>query len=205
MQCISEFLDSNMTRRKARAALLANGWQFVGGGSFAAVYGSPDGKTVAKVTKPDSGAEATYRVSRRLAGNPYLPRYYERLPLINGGAVYQVERLRPFHGWSDFEAAERRADGNSEYDAAFSELETEMGVNDCHYRNAMQREDGTLVMTDYVADMDELAHATANVASEAENAARYSRYGSNHWADCGKTPADAADDEDRALLEELLS
>ena len=182
---IRDILNENMTRRQARAALVAAGWRFIGGGSFAAVYGSPDGKVAAKVTKPDRGAEATYRVSTSMPDNPYLPTYYDRLPLANGGHVYEVERLIPFDGYGDFVEAEKAADGNPLYSAAWNALNDAWGqVNDSRWRNAMLRATGELVMTDYLSDMDELAHATVSAGDAVRGVSRnFGRYGSNHWRD----------------------
>jgi len=181
---IRDVVSPDMTRREARAAFLAAGWTFVGGGSFAAVYGSPDGTRVAKVTKPDRGAEATYRVSKELEGNPYLPRYFDMMPLANGGHVYEVERLKPLTGWAAVERLEEEANSDPLYGVAFRALESAMpwGVNDSHWRNAMRRESGELVMTDYLADVAELANATYAAGTTAgDYPPGEERAGSNHW------------------------
>lgn len=182
---IRDIVAPRMTRREARAAFLAAGWSFVGGGSFAAVFGSPDGTRVAKVTKPDRGAEATYSVAMELAGNPYLPRYFDMMPLANGGNVYEVERLLPLSGYSEQKRLEKTAGSDPRYDEALEALDFASpgwGVNDFHWRNAMKRATGELVMTDYLADMDALSNATVS-AGDVESGVLHadSRHGSNHW------------------------
>lgn len=181
---LANIIHERMTRKQARAALRAAGWKFVGGGSFAAVYGSPDGSTVAKVTKPDRGAEATRRLAREIGG-PYFPRYYDAIPLINGGFVYEVERLEPFNGWCEYEDAMEAARDDPEGAAAISAL-ADAGAADHHWTNAMQREDGTIVFTDMIADFAALEGAAASCVDAAEDdfsGKAGGRNGSDHWTE----------------------
>ena len=182
---IADIIQPSMRRRAARQALLAAGWEFVGGGSFAAVYGSPDGTRVAKVTKPDRGAAKTYEMANALRGNPHLPRYFNAIALIDGGHVYEAERLLPLANWEELEALEREFRNNDDYKAAFETLDDAWGCNDRHYLNAMRRAgSGELVLTDYLADMGQLPNASVCACDAAVgHFSDYTRSGSNHWLD----------------------
>lgn len=88
-------LHPSMSRRKVRTVLHEAGYTHCGGGSFSSVWRAPGGGRVVKVSKPDRGAEAICEASCRLEGNPVLPRYFGRIELPGGGAVYEVEELEP--------------------------------------------------------------------------------------------------------------
>lgn len=85
------YVHPSMTRAQARAELFKSGWQFVGGGSFASVW--KQGERVVKVTKPDAGAEAVYRLAQAHPDCAAFPRYFGRVELADGGVAYEVEAL----------------------------------------------------------------------------------------------------------------
>lgn len=90
---IGSIVTRNMTRRSARTALYNAGWRYIGGGSFASVWASPDGTRVAKVTKPDRGQRALIKAAQAHPDNPHLPTIYGYLGLKRGGFVVEMERL----------------------------------------------------------------------------------------------------------------
>lgn len=91
-------IKPTMTRREARTALKLAGWRHIGGGSYSSAWLSPDGKRVAKVSKPDRGAEAICEAYCRDKRNSVLPKYFGRVALQDRGHVYEVEALGPLDG-----------------------------------------------------------------------------------------------------------
>lgn len=91
-------IKPEMTRRQARTALKLAGWRHVGGGSYSSAWLSPDGKRVAKVSKPDRGSEAICEAYCRAKRNRALPKYFGRVVLSDGGHVYEVEALQSLDG-----------------------------------------------------------------------------------------------------------
>lgn len=157
---LGSIVTPTMTRRRARTALHDAGWEYIGGGSFASVWASPDGTRVAKVTKPDRGQQALVRAAQKHPDNPHLPDIYGYLPLNRGGFVVEMERLdwegnysevADYDGWAPL-----KGDVSPEfYDAwhvveAEREAEAENGNYldwDLHDENVMFR-DGTPVLLD---------------------------------------------------------
>jgi hypothetical protein len=92
-QAIGTLITANMSRKRARTALHDAGWEFLDGGSYASVWGSPDGTRVAKVTKPDGGQRALIAAAKKHPDNPNLPTIYGFLQLKRGGFVVEMELL----------------------------------------------------------------------------------------------------------------
>jgi len=96
---IARLLNPAMTRSESRVTLHKAGWVYCGGGSFSSVWRLGD--RVIKVTKPDAGAELTYEAAQALPHNTALPRYFDKLDLVDGGTVYEVEALAEFDQFYD--------------------------------------------------------------------------------------------------------
>lgn len=96
---IARLLNAAMTRSEARIALHKAGWIYCGGGSFSSVWRL--GQRVIKVTKPDGGARLTYEAAQALPFNSALPRYFDKLELVDGGTAYEVEALAEFDEFYD--------------------------------------------------------------------------------------------------------
>jgi hypothetical protein len=166
---IAEIIDPSMTRRDARAALKRAGWTFVGGGSFATVYASPDETVVAKVTKPDAGAAALYKIAQKHPDNPHFPRYQGRIKLGSRGYVYEVERLTPWYDYDDYDEAEAAADDLPSFEEAHELIRAAIRCSrttsrrkpldeDFGFSNAMRR-GSTFVFTDPLFAEEDLSRS----------------------------------------------
>lgn len=190
---LGSVVTSDMTRRAARLALYRAGFTYLSGGSFASVWLAPDGERVVKVTKPDPGMEATYEASSALPDSPHLSRFYGRLALANGGFAYEVEALHPADedAYNDFEDSEEwrilewnpAGDPRTHYATPIAEaLGALAGAKrkgpchlgwDMHDGNVMERDDGTLVLTD-------LIYAPSHLSDSANNTYNSNRNGTAH-------------------------
>lgn len=172
--CVGHLVTSADHRRVARLKLLQEGWEYLDGGSFSSVWKSPCGTRVVKITKPDSGSEATVKAALALPANRHLPLIYATLQLACGGWATEVEVLRPcpnepYFQWREgfFAFRDDKLDG---LDPAMAQALTAlqltadaMGMSatdrwDAHSGNIMLRdnEDGssTVVLTDLLYDVE---------------------------------------------------
>src|SRR3546814_719346 len=84
-----------MHRRDARVLLMRQGWKYLGGGSFAAVFLSPDEQRVVRVGKPDRGYTAQVKAAIEHPRRTHLVRIYGNVQLSCGGLATEMERLQP--------------------------------------------------------------------------------------------------------------